>query len=92
MYRAFERRNVMLEIVALARKLAQRPGDRPVGTLDKCAHGTLYILRFFRTGDRSWHRKQRCVPSRNALFVRDADLELDARVLVKVVQACEDRL
>ena len=92
MYRAFERRNVMLEIIALARKLAKCPGDRPVGTLNKCAHGALYILRFLRTGDRPWHGEQRCVPSRNALFVRDADLELDARVLVKVVQAYEDRL
>jgi hypothetical protein len=91
-YRAFERRDVMLEVIALARKLTQRPGDRRVATLDKCAHGALHILRFLRTGDRPWHSEQRCVPSRDAFFVRDADLELDARVLLEVVQTREDRL
>jgi hypothetical protein len=91
-YRAFERRNVMLEVIALARKLTLRPRDRRVTTINECAHGALHILRFLRADDCSWHGKQRCVPSRDAFFVRDADLELDARVLVEVVQAREDRL
>ena len=92
MYRAFERRDVMLKVIALARKLTQRPGDSRVATINKCAHGALHILRFFHTGDRPWYSEQCCVPSRNAFFVRDANLEFDARVLVEVVQAREDRL
>jgi hypothetical protein len=91
-YRAFERRNVMLEIIALARKLTQRPRDCRIATLNECAHGALHILRFCRADDRPWHCEQRWVPSRDPFFVRDADFELDARVLVEVVQAREDRL
>jgi hypothetical protein len=54
-YHAFERRNVMLEIIALPHKLTQRPRDRRIATLDECAHGALHILRFCRADDRPWH-------------------------------------
>jgi hypothetical protein len=64
MYRAFEHRNVMLEVIALACKLIMRPRHRCVATFDECVHGALHILRFRRADDRPWHREQRCVLSR----------------------------
>jgi hypothetical protein len=73
-YSAFERRNVMLEVIALARKLTLRPRHRRVATLDECAHSALHVLRFRRADNRPWHSEQRCVASRDAFFVGDADL------------------
>jgi len=76
----------MLQVVALACKLALCPCDRLVtATLDECAHGALDLLRFCLARDRSRHGEQRGVPPRDAFLVRDAYLELDARVLVEVV-------
>jgi hypothetical protein len=92
MHRAFERCNVMLEVIALARKQTLRPRDCRISALDECSHGTLHILRFRSAGDRPWHSEQRCISPRDAFFVRNADLELNARILVEVVQAREDRL
>jgi hypothetical protein len=92
MHREFERCNVMLEVIALARKHTQRPCNCRISALDECSHGTLHILRFRGAGDRPWHSEQRCISPRDAFFVRNADLELDARVLVEVVQAREYRL
>jgi len=92
MYRAFERRNVVLEVIALARKLTLRPRDRRVATLDECTHSTLRILRLSDAGNRPRHSEQRCISPCDTFFIRDADFELDARVLVEVVQAREDRL
>ncbi|SRR6266851_1519209 len=90
---AFERRDVVLEVVALARESALCARDRRVaGAFDERAHGALHVLRFGLTGDRARHGEQRRVPARDAFLIRDTYLELDARVLVKVVQAREDRL
>jgi hypothetical protein len=92
MDRAFECRDVVFEVFALARKLALRACDRRVRALDERAHRLLHVLRFCRAGDCAWHGEQRGVPARNTFLVRDAYLELDARVLVEVVQAREHRL
>jgi hypothetical protein len=60
--------------------------------MGELVHGALQILHFGLTGDRARHGEQRRVPARNAFLIRETYLELDARVLAKVVQAREDRL
>jgi hypothetical protein len=92
MHRTFERRNVMLEVIALARKQTLCPRDCRISAFDECSHCTLHILRFCSAGDRPWHSEQCCISPRDPFFVRNADLELHARVLVEVVQARDDRL
>ena len=75
---AFERRDVVVEVIALARKSAPCARDRRVaGVFDERAHGPLHVLRSGLAGNRARHGERRRVP---------------ARVLVTVVQACEDRL
>jgi len=91
-YRAFDHRNVMLDVIALTRELTLCSRNCHVGTLDECAQGTLHILCFRHAGDRPWHGEQRCIPPRDAFLICDADLELYACILVKVVQAREDGL
>jgi hypothetical protein len=55
MHRAFERCNVVLKVIALARKQTLCPRDRRISALDERSHGTLHILRFRNAGDRPWH-------------------------------------
>jgi hypothetical protein len=89
----FQRCDIMLEVVALTPKLAQCARDGRISTsLYERAHGPLHLLGLGLAGNRAWHREQRRVAPRDALLVCNADLELDARVFVEVVQAREDRL
>jgi hypothetical protein len=89
---AFERRNVVFEVVPLARKLVLRTRDARVAPVDECVHGALDVLCFLCACDRPRHGEQCRIPARDAFFVRDADLELHACVLVEVIEAREDRL
>ena len=72
--------DVMLEVVALARKSALSARDRRVtGAFDERAHGTLHVLRFGLAGDCARNGEQRRVPARDAFLVCDTYLEFDAR-------------
>jgi len=88
----FERRHVVLKVVSLARKLALRPCHRRVGAINECAHGLLHVLHFRLAGYRTWHSEQHRVSARYAFLVRDTNLELNARVLVEVVEPLKDNL
>jgi hypothetical protein len=73
-------RDVVLKVVALARKSALCARDRRVtGAFDERAHGALHVLRFALAGDRARNSEQRRVPARDAFLVRDTYLEFDAR-------------
>jgi hypothetical protein len=55
-YGTFERRDIMLQVFALSRKLALCSRDCGVAApLDERAHGSFHLLRFCFTGDRPWH-------------------------------------
>jgi hypothetical protein len=55
MHRAFERCNVMLQVIALACKQTLRPRNCHISALDERSYGTLHILGFRSAGDRPWH-------------------------------------
>jgi hypothetical protein len=85
-YGTFERRDVVLHVFALSPKLVLCPRDRGVAaSLDERAHGSFHLLRFCLAGDRPGHGEQCRVPASDPLLVRYSYLELDARILVKVV-------
>jgi hypothetical protein len=93
MHHTFEHCNVMLEVTALrANRLCIQCIHATVASLPSmnarttpstsCASAALEIAPSRHTGN-----KQHCISSRDAFFVRNADLEWDMRVLDEVVQA-----
>ena len=69
-------RDVVIEVIALARKSPLRARDRrATGAFDEHAQSGLHVLRFGLASDRARNSKQRRVPARDAFFVRDKYLE-----------------